>query len=63
MYLKIVRKILKFKMIFILLFNECFLKIIEGENCILLKKYVLDIWVFLKISIYCEFINEFIFDL
>lgn len=43
MYLKIDRKILKFKMIFILLFNECFLKIIEGENCNLLKKYVLDI--------------------
>lgn len=50
-------------MIFILLFNECFLKIIEGGNCNLLKKYVLDIWVFLKISIYCEFIDEFIFDL
>lgn len=50
-------------MIFILLFNECFLKIIEGGNCNLLKKYVLDIRFFLKISIYCEFIDEFIFDL
>lgn len=43
MYLKIDRKILKPKMIFISLFNECPFKTTEGENCILLKKHVLDI--------------------
>lgn len=48
MYLKIDRKILKPKMIFISFFNECPLKTTEGENCILLKKHVLDIWVFFK---------------
>lgn len=35
-------------MIFISLFNECPLKTTEGENCILLKKHVLDILSFFK---------------